>query len=152
MHGCTQPAEEFVDEWSPFAAANRMVMVFPQAKMCWDNMAPGLTTPNFITTEGPQMLFLKAIVENAQKPLLKERDFDYKQKNMEPKSAYKYPEDFYTNGLPQFAGQTVEVDCHRWTTDKGELGGRCDYYPLNDDGTRKQDDTEVAMKEEENIK
>ena len=30
------PAEGMADYWAPVAKTNHMIMVFPQAKMCWD--------------------------------------------------------------------------------------------------------------------
>jgi len=76
-------------------------MVFPQAKMCWENFdMTGKGDLTYLTEDGPQMEFMKAIVENARKPLLKGRDFDYQGKNYEPKTAYNYPQDFFTNGIP----------------------------------------------------
>lgn len=45
-------AETMVEFWGPFAAENRIVMAFPQAKMCWDNMLKS-TGENTYSREGP---------------------------------------------------------------------------------------------------
>ena len=79
LHGCTQPAEEFLDQWGSFAANNRMVMIFPQAANCWANFDPtNKGDLTHLTPEAPQMKFMEALVDTARRPLLGRKEFNYK--------------------------------------------------------------------------
>jgi hypothetical protein len=107
-------AEEFLDTWGPFAANNRMVMVFPQAKDCWADMdMTGSGDLTYLTPEGPQMKFMESIVRQVQRPLMGRKEFNYQQENMKPKSTYDYSRDFASLISPGYEGKPVEVDCYR---------------------------------------
>ena len=58
-------AEAMSEYFAPNAAANDLVMVFPQAKECWDNILTRYTGENTFTRDGAQMLFMKKIVDRA---------------------------------------------------------------------------------------
>lgn len=52
LHGCMMDAEEMVKPWAPMAFEHDLIMVFPQAVGCWDNMAK-TTGENTYSREGP---------------------------------------------------------------------------------------------------
>jgi hypothetical protein len=46
MHGCGMSAEQYAEDFAPYAAENDVVMVFPQSIVCFDNFASDYTRPN----------------------------------------------------------------------------------------------------------
>jgi len=59
LHGCTRPAEEMVKYWAPMAAKNDIVVVFPQAKSCWD------TKQKYIAKDSDLQKFMLEIVKTS---------------------------------------------------------------------------------------
>jgi hypothetical protein len=55
-HGAGDIAEEFSKTFGVFAPTHEVIMLFPQAKMNWDE---GATGPLFNTKNGIQPLFFK---------------------------------------------------------------------------------------------
>lgn len=45
-----------MDAWAPVASANNVVMVFPKARVCWNNLE--------VTKVAFEMRFLKQIIDN----------------------------------------------------------------------------------------
>jgi hypothetical protein len=61
IHGCNLNTERsMVPYFAPFASANNVVMVFPQALECWDNTG--------LTRQGPAVYFMEKIIETVSKP------------------------------------------------------------------------------------
>lgn len=120
LHGCFQSAEDFLDIFAPIASANRMVMVFPQAKSCWDNF--GQVSQNYLTRDGPQMQFLRNIVLNSQSKLLDPKEFDYSKQVYKARTAYNYPSDFYYRSEEG----VFEFDCRAYTNESGQEAGGCE--------------------------
>ncbi len=62
LHGCNQNAEDFAKFFTPIASANNIVMVFPQAKACWD-FRDGFTGGDFELNLSSHSTMMKRIIE-----------------------------------------------------------------------------------------
>ena len=58
---------------------------------------------------------------------------------MEPKSAYNYPNDFWTNQAIQAPGTLFEVYCYNDKVVKGQEAGGCEFWKIDDKGNRLED-------------
>lgn len=75
LHGCNGLAEHHSEMTGAFAAANDVVMVYPQAIECWDTFEAYTGKDYMSKRTGMQMLFMKKLWEQVAKPL--DANFNY---------------------------------------------------------------------------
>ena len=58
-----------VQDWSPLAASNNLIMIFPRVSDCWDTFTGYTGLDTYLTKNGFEMLFMKKIVDIISEPL-----------------------------------------------------------------------------------
>jgi len=86
LHGSAEEAEHYAQKILPFASANNIILIYPQTSVAWDSYF-GYTGENFLTKDGPQMIFLKRLIEIVVKP--QDATFDFSTNLYEPYTTYK---------------------------------------------------------------
>lgn len=71
FHGCMQPAESTLELYAPWAAANNIVIIAPQADICWAvhedyDRTKTSNYPNYFTKEDPQYKFVMNLINVAK--------------------------------------------------------------------------------------
>ena len=111
-------------------------MVFPQAKICWDNgfefgRPDWMNMDTIFTRSGAQNLFMKAIVDRMKDKrdlaLKESKGIDHEiSKNLkilkQGKSPYNHPADFHIKMTEEFS---MHADCRSEINLDGKLAGNC---------------------------
>jgi len=109
-------AEKFAKIFTPIAAANNIIMVFPQAEECWDNFE-GYTGLDHLERTGKHHRMMKHIVDTVTKPFTTNSlYFNYFENSYEMGTAYD----------PSEILQDTDFKCESWIDKKdGERHGDC---------------------------
>ena len=109
--------------FTPYAAKNKLVMVFPQAEHCWDTFQDG--AQKSFTKDGTHMKFMKAIVERMQQEKPKG---DYPKASEKWETAYDAVWSRAFNTVVKPKREAVVSECHTKRDDKtGDLSSLCKY-------------------------
>lgn len=137
--------------WGPLALSKNFVMVFPQAKVCWDNINSGklafakTTGENSYSREGPVQLFMKSIIDRiVEKPDGSKFDYDYSKQAYEFGTAYDWDE--FMMSVP---GSDLKLEglCETTTLENGEHGSGCfaNMYDTEGNKTRLSEEEMYAV-------